>query len=636
MKTLLKGKKLFALLLILSLNLLAFPTFVLAGGTTIGGTSSTNLYLSVQQRDALIANGDYIVQTAGIDDFYRFRIEIPPAQSNLTVDIWDADYASNALEQGSLPGAGRDVCNSLAATTDVRYALFNPSGTQVGSTLTGTKLTTTQDNVWTNLSTVSNPTAGHWEVRIWTQNVSSTTLCANAYGIRAHDGDPTLTNFGSFEGIQSKSDKKVKTDLRNKSELKSEKVSVPMILNGEVTSEIIDVPNAPQAGTEYNVYANSHWGVHSDDSSANSRTFNFYPYILGGCTLKNSSFDEESSSSHSLISRLGATATIGNSADATWLTTTLTRYNTGSATLLNATDYGIWTDRMVLAGSTSVFPGLSSHSNGSYLFGTGAPTANPATNAVRTYLPTDAGTAPVKSYVTQTSTYLSGQTTPTVGLTTIYTVTISVVNPEAFPITFSTPTNVVSSTIPGGEVVYNGNTTASQGSIVTQPAVNGSGNFRWNPGVVNAGSTATVTYQVKVTPTSTGIKLLTGASTGAVDVGTNAGFVDITGASTTSTGELCQLHVTAQIPLAGEGEISGRVVTQLGQGLSRVSIKVTDTQTNEVYTARTNQFGYFRIDNLAIGNTHLIEASKKGYTFNPQIITLLENIDGLEIVPFEE
>ena len=118
------------------------------------------------------------------------------------------------------------------------------------------------------------------------------------------------------------------------------------------------------------------------------------------------------------------------------------------------------------------------------------PTANPVTNSFRIYLPTDSGTAPVKPYIDQQFTYVSGPNLPVTGQTSRFAVTIRVVNPTAKAITFSTPSNIVTANIPGGGTVYNGNAAASQGTITAQPAVGGTGNITWNPGSVAAGATA--------------------------------------------------------------------------------------------------------------------------------------------------
>jgi hypothetical protein len=139
---------------------------------------------------------------------------------------------------------------------------------------------------------------------------------------------------------------------------------------------------------------------------------------------------------------------------------------------------------------------------------------------------------------------------------------------------------------------------------------------------------------VGVYPTSIGIKPLTGASAGAVDVGTNASFVDITGQSTTTTGELCELHVTAQVPTASNASIRGRIITLQGRAISNVLINLTNANTGELSTARTNSFGYFNFNDLPSGDLYVLTPVKRGYAFDSHSFNLNENLDGLEIIGY--
>jgi hypothetical protein len=120
------------------------------------------------------------------------------------------------------------------------------------------------------------------------------------------------------------------------------------------------------------------------------------------------------------------------------------------------------------------------------------------------------------------------------------------VNPAPFGITFSAA-NLVTANVPGGGAVYAGNAAVSQGAILGQPAVGGTGNVTWNPGVLAAGATALLTYRVDVTPTAPGQRI-PATGTPALN-GTSARFVDETGNTTQARatftfGPLCELAVT--------------------------------------------------------------------------------------------
>ena len=127
-------------------------------------------------------------------------------------------------------------------------------------------------------------------------------------------------------------------------------------------------------------------------------------------------------------------------------------------------------------------------------------------------------------------------------------VTVEVVNPAGSmgSISFSSPSNLVTANVPGGQVLYADNASAT-GTIVSQPAVGGSGNILWNPGTVAAGATATLSYEVDVTPASPGVRIpVTGTP---LSNGTTAQYLDETGnasqtRATYAFGPLGELAVT--------------------------------------------------------------------------------------------
>ncbi|HEY9421638.1 MAG TPA: hypothetical protein VIW92_09500, partial [Thermoanaerobaculia bacterium] len=340
--------------------------------------------------------------------------------------------------------------------------------------------------------------AGHWEIRI---DQTSTGDDINAVGIRAHDG------------------------------------------------------TAGSGGTELNAYIDSvsAAGVNPPGSGTRSRGYAHYPYITSGCTASTNDFDYDSTGSLALSSRTGSfSQTFSNTAlsdNAEWIRNTFGGWTTDQS----ATDYGIWNLNQTI---NSYLVGGAPNGNYAHLwFGNfqaagPTPTANPVTNAFRIYLPTDAGAAPPKPYVEQLLAHKSGNNPVVVGQTSRYQVTVRVANPTAWPIVFSAA-NLVTANIPGSGVLYAGNAAVGQGSIVSQPAVGGTGNITWNPGTLAAGATAILTYQVDVTPTSAGQRLAVTA-TPASGNGTRAQFLDETGNTTQARatylfGPLCELAVTENL-----------------------------------------------------------------------------------------
>jgi peptidase C25-like protein len=351
--------------------------------------------------------------------------------------------------------------------------------------------------------------AGHWELRV---NMSSAVTGGddiNALGVRAHDG------------------------------------------------------TSGASGTEFNIYIDSiaAFGSNPPATGATSRSYTLYPYMTSGCSCGKNDFDFDSNAgntgSMTFASRTGAFtqnyASASMSGNDAWRRDTLSGWTTDSRSV----EYGIWQAGLTIS---SYVVGGTPNGNYANLYMSNAqaaanpPTANPQANSFRIYLPNDAGAAPVKPYLEQLLTYSAGPTPPAVGQTTRFTVTVKVVNPTAQAITFSTPSNIVTANIPGSGAVYAGTPQTSQGSIVTQPAIGGTGNITWNPGSVAAGATAIMSYRVNITPTSAGQRVLATAAATTAN-GTRAQFVDETGnaSQTRATyllGPICELAATEAAPTA--------------------------------------------------------------------------------------
>lgn len=354
------------------------------------------------------------------------------------------------------------------------------------------------------------PTAGHWELRIDMSSDVTGGDDINAFGIRAHDG----TSSGG--------------------------------------------------GTELPVYVDSiaTYGVNPPASGTNTRSYTVHPYITSGCSCSKNDFDYDSNEGNtgslSFTSRTGAFtknfASAMLSGEDAWRRDAITGWVSDAA----SSDYGIWNAGVTITSYTSGGQN-GNYTNiymGNFQVGANPPGGNPIANTFRVYLPTDAGTAPVKPHVSQFLSYVSGPNPTQVGQTTRFLINIIVMNPTAQAITFSTPTNILTANVPGAGVVYAGTPVISQGSLVSQPAVGGTGNVTWNPGVLAASASASLMYRVDVTPTSAGQRLPVTA-TPASGNGTRARWLDETGnASQTRAsylfGPLCELAVTQNVPTAVE------------------------------------------------------------------------------------
>lgn len=87
-------------------------------------------------------------------------------------------------------------------------------------------------------------------------------------------------------------------------------------------------------------------------------------------------------------------------------------------------------------------------------------------------------------------------------------------------------------------------------------------------------------------------------------------------------------------PTAAMASVSGRVETDAGDPIGRVRIELTDGQT--IRSAITSPFGYFRVDDIAAGQTYIITASHRLYMFAPIAITVQEDVADLTILPISQ
>jgi hypothetical protein len=302
-------------------------------------------------------------------------------------------------------------------------------------------------------------------------------------------------------------------------------------------------------GTELNVYAAS-FVIVGINNNSRSRDYVMYPYVTSGCSADVNDFDwdavvEDPYGSLSLSSRTGAFSHSNTtmSGQDVWQNNPFAGWTEDTS----ADDYGIWT------GSVSIDDISTGNYGVFYLTDFTAadppPTSQPEAGTYRIYLPTDAGGAPAKPYVRQYLTHAEGPETPQVEETTRFTVTVEVSNPvgSTGSITFSSPDNVVTAHVPGGEVVFAGNATAT-GTIVAQPSVGGWGDILWNPGTVAPGAVAMLNYEVDVSPALFAQRIPITGSPAAN--GTVAQYLDETGNATQPRavavfGPLCELAVTS-------------------------------------------------------------------------------------------
>jgi hypothetical protein len=502
----------------LGLRACALAIVLATAATGAQAASSGTALLRLAAGSAGTNNGDFVSDTGGLATTYRFYIQVPPGQTQLVIDVFDADFG--------VAGAGdtdnnRDRQRGGSFDSALTYRLFNPAGGAVTPNFTtgDNAGPAGADNAWLNFETVNNPAAGHWLVEMDASASGGNDV--NAFGIRAHDG------------------------------------------------------TSGAGGTEFNIYAESYIGIGVNaitGTGTRGTTFTLHPYVTEGCTANHKDFDYDSTNALTVdgedqravyTNRTGnysETITNANlSGNDTWANVTLANPATGPAGTSTVRDgLGMWTAVYRInefAGDNSNYVTLAVGDDGN---ATIPPTAQPEADTRRIYLPTDAGGKPDMPYITQRVFYESGENPPAVGgPNTVLRVTISVENPGAQSITFSA-TNFVRVRVPNfanSGVNYVGTSaTVSQGTIIAQPGNNANGVIDWNPGTVagNSINAATLTYRINAQPTAGGTYNVVGSgntTNNSNTTGTRMQFVDNTGNTTQARatyafGGLCPISYT--------------------------------------------------------------------------------------------
>jgi hypothetical protein len=100
-----------------------------------------------------------------------------------------------------------------------------------------------------------------------------------------------------------------------------------------------------------------------------------------------------------------------------------------------------------------------------------------------------------------------------------------------------------------------------------------------------------------------------------------------------------QITSAQQSPIttAATVSISGRVMTMSGRGIMNVRLSLTDSS-GEVRTATTTSFGYYRFDDVQAGETYILSATGKHYTFSQplQVLNINEETDAVNFIANSE
>ena len=80
-------------------------------------------------------------------------------------------------------------------------------------------------------------------------------------------------------------------------------------------------------------------------------------------------------------------------------------------------------------------------------------------------------------------------------------------------------------------------------------------------------------------------------------------------------------------PTAASVSVSGRVLVN-DRGLRNAFVTLTD-QNGNTRTVRSSSFGYYRFDEVEVGQTYIVSVRSKRYQFAPQVVSVSEELSEL-------
>jgi hypothetical protein len=113
-----------------------------------------------------------------------------------------------------------------------------------------------------------------------------------------------------------------------------------------------------------------------------------------------------------------------------------------------------------------------------------------------------------------------------------------------------------------------------------------------------------------------------------INLGTGA--ATLVGTVGNGTNNIDALAVAPCVTAAGV-EVSGRVMTPDGRGLRNAAVSITDGQGN-VRTATTSTFGYYRFDDVEVGETYIMSVTSRRFRFAPRTVQVLDSLADVDFV----
>lgn len=116
----------------------------------------------------------------------------------------------------------------------------------------------------------------------------------------------------------------------------------------------------------------------------------------------------------------------------------------------------------------------------------------------------------------------------------------------------------------------------------------------------------------------------------------NVNTFDVTAGSytirlTNPDGQFTTFAVQVLQPTAANVSLAGRVTTSAGIGLRGATVTITDARGNTRMTT-TSSFGYYRFDDVESGQTYLVNANLRRYTFESRSVMVGDDLSNVDFV----
>ena len=120
-----------------------------------------------------------------------------------------------------------------------------------------------------------------------------------------------------------------------------------------------------------------------------------------------------------------------------------------------------------------------------------------------------------------------------------------------------------------------------------------------------------------------GVRLVTGFGAGAYD-----NFIGNADAFRIGVGADDTIYNFEAAPTAAGVTITGRVLNAQNRGVSKARVFITGTSGETRFTT-TNPFGFYHFQDIAVGDTYVFKVQHKQYQFEPQVLTVFEQLENL-------